>query len=452
MVETVLAIVSTLLALAVAACIWLWRQRSNITQQRDAAQRTAEQLRGENAQLGTEIAVARETQKGIEKSHATLKEQFDEARKQLRASFAELSNEALDQSSKRFLELAAERLGNQQKQHDASLAQRSQAIEQMLKPIRESLNKHEAAVKEIEKSREGAYGSLRQHLADLRDAQGKLGRQTTALETALRGSTTTRGAWGEIALERIAELAGMTRYCDFDAQVTIHRDDQQKRPDMVVHLPAGRDIIVDAKAVGGNYLQACGTPDVAERKQLLEKHIGDIESRVRELSSKGYTDALPSSIDFVVMFIPVESLFSAAVSAKPEMMEEAIRKGVVIATPTTLIPLLRAVALGWREEKLAENAKRIQDLGVELHERIAVATGHVDDLGKALERATKCYNKFVGSYETRVVTSARKFKELGADSSKELPAEGAVTVVETMPRELRAGTDTAVESDASASA
>lgn len=445
------AIAAVLLVAAGFVCVWLYGQRQSLAVERERlsdqladTDRRATKLTDENRdlvdQLGTtqsDLAVARETIKGFDDRSREKDEQFAKAQQLSRETFQSLASDELKKANEQFLQLARKTFESEQKDAGAQLEQRKQAIEAMLKPIKETLDKHEKAVTEIEKQRESAYGTLRQHLADLRESQSKLGQQTTALATALRGSSATRGRWGEIALRRIVEMAGMVANCDFSEQVTYWSGDEAQRPDMVVKMPADRMIIIDAKSVGAAYLEACEENDEKRRDDLLQQHVRDIESRVRQLSAKGYTDALPRGVDFVVLFIPGDSFLHPAVTQRPDLLEWAMGQRVVIATPTTLISLLKVVEMGWREEKIHESAQQIRDLGIEMHERVATATGYVETLGSHLERAVKSYNQFVGSFETRVVTTARRFKDMGADSSKELPAEGELKQVELQPRELR---------------
>lgn len=422
----------TLFTIAAAGCVfllcaavWLWTQRQALRQQRD---RTADDLTHANSQVDS----LRQAYADLDKQHAEQRAKHEG----LDDKFKALANDVLKQSSEQFLQLAKKTFDGEQKDAAAQLEQRKQAIESLIKPIRESLDKHSKAVADIEKDRKQDQGSLRQHLASMIDVQRRLGDQTTALTTALKGSATARGRWGEITLRRVVEMAGMSAYCDFDEQVTIWNGEASLRPDMVVNLPSSRSIVIDAKAVGENYFQAMETDDPALRKQLLIKHASDLRSRVNELSRKSYAQSLSQAPDFVVLFVPGEAFLTAALDAESGLAESAMANGVVIATPAILISLLRVVEMGWRETRMAENARKISDLGKELHKRIAVATGHIDKLGSNLGRAVKAYNDFVGSFESRIVSSARKFKDLGADSPKELPADPAPQI-EIIPREVK---------------
>lgn len=424
-----------LFAAAVAYCVWLLAERRALRAERD---RVADEL-------GQRESAIEGYMDQIEKLQTTVNEKENQLTEQrakhegLDDKFKALANDVLKQSGEQFLQLAKQNFDGKQKDAAAQLEQRKQAIEALIKPIRESLDKHSKAVSDIEKDRKQDQGSLRQQLSSMIDVQQRLGDQTTALTTALKGSATARGRWGEITLRRVVEMAGMSAYCDFDEQVSIWNGEASQRPDMVVNLPSSRSIVIDAKAVGANYFQAMETDDDTQRRHLLHKHAGDLKSRVTELSRKSYAQSLTQAPDFVVLFVPGEAFLTAALDVETSLAESAMNSGVVIATPAILISLLRVVEMGWRETRMAENARKISDLGKELHERISVATGHVDKLGANLGRAVKSYNDFVGSFETRIVSSARKFKDLGADSPKELPADPAAQI-EIMPREVKQAT------------
>lgn len=414
-------------AAAVAYCVWLLAERRALRTDRD--------------RIANDLAQRESAIEGyldqVEQLQATLNEkqnQLTEQRAKLEGlddKFKSLAADVLKQSSEQFLQLAKENFDGKQKDAAAQLEQRKQAIESLVKPIRESLDKHAKAVTDIEKTREGAYQGLRQQLVSMIEDQKTLRGETANLVKALRRPDV-RGRWGEVQLKRVAELAGMVENCDFTEQGTLT---DGLRPDMRVTLPGGREIVVDAKTPIDAFLAANEATTDADRDRELDRHVRHITDKIADLSSKRYQDQVRSA-DFVVLFIPGESFLYAAASRRQDLIEYAMTKGVVIATPTTLVALLKAVALGWREEKIAENARKISDLGKELHERIAVSLAHVERLGRSLESSVKSYNQFVGSFETRVVTSARKFKELGADSSKELPAD-PTPQIEIVPREIK---------------
>ncbi len=436
----------TLFTIAAVACVLLLLAAVRLWTQRQA-------LRADRDRLASDLTQREAAIEGYLDEVQRLRDAVNEKENQLtehRAKhegiddkFKALANDVLKQSNEQFLQLAKKTFDGEQKDAAAQLEQRKQAIESLIKPIRESLDKHSKAVTDIEKDRKQDQGSLRQHLTSMIDVQRRLGDQTTALTTALKGSATARGRWGEITLRRVVEMAGMSAYCDFDEQVTIWNGEASLRPDMVVNLPSSRSIVIDAKAVGANYFQAMESTDPDQRKQLLIKHAADLRSRVTELSRKSYAQSLTQAPDFVVLFVPGEAFLTAALDAEPGLAESAMANPncVVIATPAILISLLRVVEMGWRETRMAENARKISDLGKELHKRVADATVHIDKLGSNLGRAVKAYNDFVGSFETRIVSSARKFKDLGADSPKELPADPAPQI-EIIPREVKQSAST----------
>jgi DNA recombination protein RmuC len=422
--------------------LWLYAGRAPLRAERDRlageladSRKRADRLDQENRDLHSQVTTARATAQ-------QMREQHEDAQKQAQATFTALASDTLAKVNAQyrgeFLALARKTFEGEQKDAAAQLEQRKQAIDNLLKPVSQALEKYNLAVQQIENARQQAYGSLKQHLEGLRGDQDRLRAETGNLVKALR-QPQVRGRWGEVQLKRVVELAGMIGRCDFDEQVTVKAIDNVQRPDLIVHLPGGGVVVVDAKTPIAAYIEAIECQEDEPRLQCLQRHVSHIEQKVRDLSAKRYQDQFERSPDFVVLFIPGESFLQAAALVRSDLIEWAMNQSVVIATPTTLIALLKAVASGWREEKIAENAQRVSELGRELHERLATATEHVDKLGRALESAVKAYNGFVGSYESRVLSSARKLKEMGADSMKELPAEGALHQVELQPREIKAG-------------
>ncbi len=435
MLTAVIIVLSLLLLMLaiVTGALWVSRkhlssQITSLTVERDEARLQAKTIGEQTADLKTQLELAR--QELTQKTQA-----FEDAQKQAKDTFAAAANDTLNKTSEQFLQLAKKSLESENKDATAALEQRKQAIESMLKPIREQLEQHAKAVTEMEKNREGAYQGLRQQITNLLESQQHLSQTTTQLSTALKGSSATRGRWGELALRRIVELAGMVNYCDFDEQVSIWKGNDQQRPDMVVHLPSDRNIVIDSKAVGESYLKAMEVDDEQQRTELIKQHANQIESRVRDLSRKDYTSGFTNAPDFVVLFIPGDSFLPPAMQAKPTLVEDALSKGVVIATPSTLVSLLKVVAMGWREQQLAENAQKVTEQATVLHERVATVIGHMEKLGKSLDTAVSHYNKMTSSFESRVLVSTKRLEEMGIKSAKQLPE--ALPELEATPRELR---------------
>lgn len=369
-------------------------------------------LREKNTQLATTLEMER---RNAQEKITTL----EQAREQLSDTFSALSSKALKSNSEEFLKLAQENLKRFQNQAQNDLNQKEKAIEHLLKPIHEALQKTEQQIQGMEKERKEAYGSLHKHLENMALTQKSLQDETRNLVQALRRPEV-RGQWGELTLKRLVELAGMVEHCDFYEQEQVQTDEGIQRPDMIVRMPDGREIIVDVKTPLDAYLNAIEARDDAARKQELQRHARNVRKRVNELASKAYWTQFSRAPDFVVLFIPGDQFLSAALDQDRDLLEDALRKQVILATPTSLVALLRAVAYGWRQEQLAENAEKIKKAGEELYTRLTTFTDHLQKLGRSLDSSLKHYNSAVGSFDSRVLPSARKFSELGVSDDKSM--------------------------------
>lgn len=379
-------------------------------------------LREENARLATRLEMQ-------ERAAGEKLAALQTAREQLAETFSALSGAALRSNNEEFLRLARENLKQFQLQASAELEKKEKNIEGLVKPIREALEKTERQVREMEQERQKAYGSLTRYLEGMAQTQQQLQSETRNLVKALRRPEV-RGQWGEMTLKRLAELAGMVEYCDFYPQESAAGEGGTLRPDMIVRLPNGREIVVDVKTPLDAYLSAVEAPDDAAREGFLAHHARKVRDRVRELAAKSYWSQFEKSPDFVVLFMPGEQFLSAALDQDPALLEEALRQRVVVATPTTLVALLRAVAYGWRQEALAENAEQIRRVGEELYQRLGTFSEHLAKLGRSLGSGVEHYNRAVGSFERSVMPGARRFTEMGVEARRALdppePLEKAV--------------------------
>jgi DNA recombination protein RmuC len=401
------------------------------TDQAILAQSESMQIRQESAKLETRLQEER-------KAAAEKLAMLNEAQARLSDAFKALSSEALKSNNAVFLNLAQATLEKFQEGARNDLEKRQTAINQLVKPVQETLQKFDLKIGEVEKARIEAYSGLQQQVRGLSD--------TNQMLVRAMGKPGVRGRWGEVQLRRVVEIAGMLEYCDFEQQVNVKTEDGSLRPDLVVRLPGGKSLVVDAKTPMNAYLEAIDAPDDLTRKAKLIEHARSIREHMIALGQKAYWEQFQPAPDFVVLFLPGENFFSAALEQDPALIDQEIEKNrVVLATPITLIALLRTVAYGWRQEALAENAKVISELGRELYDRISTMAGHLGKVGSGLKRAVESYNDTVASFERRVLVSARKFRDLKA-SNAAVEIEG-VEPVEVIPRALTEGSGNGSKGD-----
>jgi DNA recombination protein RmuC len=344
---------------------------------------------------------------------------FEAAKSQLTSAFSDLANQTLKSNSETFLRLAEQNLGTQQERAKRDLGEREKAIEELVKPIRDSLQAAQKQITELEKSRSEAYGGIKSQLEAMRISQQSLTQETQNLVKALRRPEV-RGRWGEITLRRLVELAGMVEHCDFQEQVHSVGDDKVIRPDMIVRMPDQRELVVDVKTPLDAYLEAAEAKDDAQRKLGLERHTRNLREHIRTLASKSYWAQFTASPEFVILFIPGDQFLSAALNEDPDLIEYALSQQIILATPTSFVALLKAVAYGWRQLALADNAQEIRQLAEDLYGRLATFVTHMNRVGRQLASSVENYNRAVGSLERKVLPGARKFTELGIHPKKEL--------------------------------
>lgn len=363
-------------------------------------------LRKQNAGLQAEL-------EGERRAAQERSESFKRVTEELGEKFKALSRDALKDNNQEFLNLARATLEKFQATAKGDLEQRQQAIDQLVKPLKESLEKVDGKIGEIEKARAGAYAELREQVRTLATSQLQLQAETGNLVKALR-TPHIRGRWGEIQLRRVVELAGMVQYCDFTEQANVATEDGRIRPDVIVRLPGNRTIVVDAKVPFEAFYQSISATDDAIRLERLKEHARLVRTHIGHLSRKSYWETVQPTPEFVLLFLPGETFYSAALEQDPKLIEDGINQRVIIATPTTLIALLKAISYGWQQEQRAANADEVGKLGKELYDRLRTFISYFADIGRNLDRALESYNKGVGSLEARVMVTARKFKERGA--------------------------------------
>lgn len=405
-----------------------WRRAEHRAEAADRAEAELAGMRERARRLEIDLAAERAKLEEREKTVAQERDSLTRLRGELEEKFKALANDTFKAAQKSFLELADENF----KRHKGDASAR---LEKLLGPMQETLKRYESNLTEIEKTRHEAYGNLTSELRNVLTAQEGVRNEAAKIVNALRAQPKTRGRWGEQQLQNVMELAGMSEHVDFVTQASF-TDEEERRivPDAIIRMPGGHTLVVDAKTSLSAYLEAIEAEDEAAREALLVKHAREIRTHMKQLASKSYYKALDMTPDFVVMFIPGENFFAAAVERDPALLEDAFASRVLIASPTTLVALAKSVAYGWRQEAMAENAREIAALGRDLYKRLATMGRHVEGAGKGLDSAVKAYNRMVGSLETMVMPQARRFRELEVEGTAEDIA--ALAPVETEPRPL----------------
>ena len=389
-----------------------------------------------------ELEAARVRLESMTRQEADRISLLEQSENRLREAFDSLAGETLRSNSEMFLKLAREAMGRDQAVAQGALKEREAAIAQLVEPIRAALQKTEAQVESLERERRDAFSTLRTQIETLANGQTLLQRETRNLVTALRRPEV-RGRWGELTLRRLVELAGMSEHCDFTEQLHLALDEGSLRPDLVVHMPESRNLVVDVKAPLDAYLEALEAVTDEQRQIALRRHGQQVEARVRQLSAKNYWAQFEHSPEFVVLFLPGDQFLSAALAERPDLLETALKQNVILATPSTLIALLKTVAYGWRQAAVAENAAVIRELGQELHRRLGNFASHLAKVGQRLNSAVESYNSAVGSLERQVMPQARRFPELGVTPDAPLATMEQIDLL-ARPVNVPTGTETAL--------
>lgn len=391
--------------------------------------------KSENAALATQV---REQAEAFRDKAAAL----TDVKVGIESGLKAMAADVLQSSQGAFLELANETFQKHKATADADLAARHRAVAELVTPLQDTLQSYRQQIDQLERNRSEAYGALSGELRSVAETQNAVRVETSKLVQALRASPKTRGRWGEHTLHNVLELSGLSPYCDFSVEETFERGEGLVRPDVVVRLPGRRSLVVDAKTSTSAYLDAIEATTDTDRERYLTLHAAQTREHMKKLAAKNYWDGLTETPDFVVMFIPGENFYVAAMERDPGLFEDAAAQRVIIVTPSTLIALAKAVAFGWRQEKVAENAKRVHELGRELYQRMLVMAGHIQDTGGALHKSVKCFNEFIGSLEQSVMPQARRFNELEVEgTATEVPR---LKSIDLEPRLLRADRDFAV--------
>ena len=380
--------------------------------------------------LRAELEVARAQLEAERRAQSERSGALAQAEQRLRESFDSLAAQALKNNNELFLAVARETLGREQALSQSGMKERETAIAQLIQPLRSALEKTEQQVQSLERERREAYTALRTQIETLASGQSQLQRETRNLVTALRRPEV-RGRWGEVTLRRLVELAGLTEHCDFTEQAHIEGPDGALRPDMVVHMPESRDLVIDVKTPLDAYLEALEAASDEARQGALRRHAQQLEARIRQLASKSYWAQFEHSPQFAVLFLPGDQFLAAALAERPDLIEAALRQNIIIATPSTLMALLKTVAYGWRQSAMADNAALIRGLGQELHRRLGSFISHLQRMGQRLDAAVDAYNAAVGSLERQVLPQARRFSELG------VPAEAPLAELEPLEQPVR---------------